>query len=186
VSFRSVGVFGSSRPQEGEPAYEEARLLGHAIAKLGARVVCGGYGGVMEAACRGAAEQGGRSVGVIFEASRPNPWVSETLFVRDLSERLLRLRDFSQAWIFLPHGLGTMLELVWIGESVVKGDADPRPLVMLGKFWQSTVDAMLAEATGPSRDALARSIRWAKTPEEAVELALLPLPPREGRGEGRA
>jgi uncharacterized protein (TIGR00730 family) len=173
----SIAVFGSSRPQEGEPAYEEARLLGRAIAKRGAQVVCGGYGGVMEAACRGAAEQDGRSVGVIFETTRPNPWVSEVLLVQNLGARLQLLRDSSQAWIVLPHGLGTMLELVWIGESVVKGDVDPRPMVMLGEFWKATVDAMLAEAAGPGRDLLARSIRWAKTPEEAVEFA------PSGRGE---
>jgi predicted Rossmann-fold nucleotide-binding protein len=127
---------------------------------------------VMEAACRGAADEGGRSIGVIFDATRPNAWVSEAIFVRDLAERLGRLRDSADGWVFLPHGLGTMLELVWIGESVVKGDARARPLVMQGGSWRSIVETMLAEAAGPGRDLLAGSIRWASTPEEAAELAL--------------
>jgi predicted Rossmann-fold nucleotide-binding protein len=131
----------------------------------------------MEAACRGAAEEGGRSLGVIFEATGPNPWVSEIVRVRDLGERLRRLRDSADAWIFLPHGLGTMLELVWFGESVVKRDTAARPLVLLGDFWRTTLEKMLAEAAGPAREALAGSVRWAKTLEEAVDLALLPLPP---------
>jgi uncharacterized protein (TIGR00725 family) len=168
----SVGVFGSSQPREGESAYEEARLVGRSVVARGGRVVCGGYGGIMEAACRGASEQGGRSVGVIFDATRPNSWVSEPIFVRNLAARLESLRDTSDAWIFLPHGLGTMLELVWIAESVVKGDAAPRPLVLLGEFWRVTVEIMLAEATGSGKDSLARCIRWAKTPEDAVELAV--------------
>ena len=167
----SIGIFGSSRPGEGEPAYEEARSLGRAIAKRKGRVVCGGYGGVMEAACRGAADEGGDSVGIVYEGGSANPWVAEAIPVRDLAERLRQLRDRSEAWIFLPRGLGTMLELVWIGESVVKGMAPERPLILLGDFWRSTVDRMISEAAGPGRDALIRSIRWAKTPEEAAGLA---------------
>jgi uncharacterized protein (TIGR00725 family) len=166
----SIGVFGSSLPREGEPAYEEARRLGSEIAARGGRVVCGGYGGVMEAVCRGAADQTGHSVGVIFDATRPNPWVSEVIIVRDRAERLSRLRDSADAWVFMPHGLGTMLELVWIGESVVKGDASARLLVLLGDFWRRTLETMLEEAAGPGREAFAESLHWAKSVEEAVAL----------------
>ena len=178
----SIGVFGSSRPEEGEAAYEEARQLGRLVARRGARLVCGGYGGIMEAACRGAAEAGGQPLGVIFESAEPNRWVAEAVPVRDLAERLRQLRDRSEVWIFLPRGLGTMLELVWIGESVVKGMVPERPLILLGDFWRSTVERMISEAAGPAREALVRSIRWAKTPEEAAELALTPSP--SGRGSG--
>jgi uncharacterized protein (TIGR00730 family) len=167
----SIGVFGSSRPRAGDAAYEEARRVGRLIARRGARLVCGGYGGIMEAACRGAAEEGGTAVGVIFEATSPNGWVSEAVAVRDLSERLVRLRDSTQAWIFLPRGLGTLLELAWMAESVVKQFSPPRPLVLLGDFWRTTLEKMLAEAAGSGREALVLSIRWAKTPEEAAELA---------------
>ncbi|MGH9398933.1 MAG: Rossmann fold nucleotide-binding protein, partial [Thermoanaerobaculia bacterium] len=62
----NIGVFGSSLPREGEAAYEEAREIGQLVARRGGRVVCGGYGGVMEAACRGAAEAGGSSLGVVL------------------------------------------------------------------------------------------------------------------------
>jgi len=167
----SIAVFGSSRPREGEPAYEEARALGRAIARGSGRVICGGYGGVMEAACRGAADEGGDSVGIVYEDGSPNPWVAEAIRARDLAERLRQLRDRSEAWIFLPKGLGTMLELVWIGESVVKGMVAARPLVLLGGFWRPAVEQMISEAAGPGREALIRSIRWASTPEEAAGLA---------------
>ena len=55
-----VTVFGSSRPGEGSPDYEEARVLGRALAKHGFAVCSGGYGGVMEAVSRGAKEAGGK------------------------------------------------------------------------------------------------------------------------------
>ncbi len=174
----NVGVFGSSLPVEGEAAWEEARRLGEEIARRGARVVCGGYGGVMEAACRGAAEAGGATVGVVLSGGGPpNAWVGEARLAADLSERLRILRDFSDAWIFLPRGLGTLLELVWIAESVVKGQARPRPFVLLGDFWQAVVRTALEEASNPAgAGALRAAVRFAATVAEAVDAAVAPKP----------
>ena len=170
----NVGVFGSSRPAEGDPAYEQARELGRELGRRGARVVCGGYGGVMEAACRGASEAGGVTVGVVLAGrGQPNAWVTETRAASDLGDRLRRLRDTSDAWIFLPRGLGTMLELLWMAESVVKGEAAPRPFVLLGEFWRALVDSALAEAASPSgAEELRNAVRFAATVPEAVAAAL--------------
>lgn len=170
----SIGVFGSSLPSEGSAAYEEARQIGREIARRGARVVCGGYGGVMEAACRGASEEGGRSLGILLSGRGVgNRWLSESARESDLSARLRRLRDESDAWIFLPHGLGTMLEMVWIAETVVKGDSPARPFVLLGGFWRPTLDLALTEASDPAgARALRSSVRYADTPEEAVRSAI--------------
>jgi uncharacterized protein (TIGR00730 family) len=170
----SIAVFGSSLPAEGSTAYQEAQELGSEIARRGGRVICGGYGGVMEAACRGAAQGDGSSVGVILRGrGAPNRWVTEAVAAADPSERLRRLRDLADAWIFLPHGLGTMLELVWIAESVVKGDAPPRPLVLLGDFWRPTLETALAEASSPAGvTVLRRCVRFASAPGDAVRLAL--------------
>ncbi len=170
----NVGVFGSSLPREGELSYEEARQLGGEIARRGARVICGGYGGVMEAACRGAVEAGGTTRGVVLAGrGRPNAWVQETVVASELGERLRLLRDSSQAWIFLPRGLGTMLELLWMSESVVKNEASPRPLVLVGEFWRALVESALAEAADPSgAEALRSAVRFAPTVPEAVSAAL--------------
>jgi uncharacterized protein (TIGR00730 family) len=170
----NVGVFGSSRPAEGDTAYAEARELGREIARRGAGVVCGGYGGVMEAACRGAAEAGGRSIGVVLAGrGRPNAWVQDTAVASDLGDRLRRLRDLSDAWIFLPRGLGTMLELLWMAESVVKNEAAPRPLVLVGEFWRGLLETALAEASSPSgAEALRNAVRSATTAPAAVSAAL--------------
>jgi len=170
----SIGVFGSSLPLEGSAAYEEARAVGREIARRGARVVCGGYGGVMEAVCRGASELGGKSLGVLLSGRGPgNRWVTERAAEPDLPARLSRLRDESQAWIFLPRGLGTMLELVWIAESVVKGDVAPAPCVFLGEFWRTTVATALTEASSAEGAAALRAcVRFEATPAEAVAAAM--------------
>jgi len=169
----NVGIFGSSQPGEGEAAYDEARELGRLVARRGGRVVCGGYGGVMEAACRGAAEGGGSSLGVVL-ADHPaaNRFVTRVSPEPDLAARLTRLRDASDAWIFLPRGLGTMLEIVWMAESVVKGDAPARPFVLLGDFWKPTVEKAVSEAS--QRDgarALSECLAVCLSPAEAVEAA---------------
>jgi uncharacterized protein (TIGR00730 family) len=170
----SVGVFGSSLPIEGSAAYEEARDVGREIARRGARVVCGGGGGVMEAVCRGTSEFGGKSLGVLLSSrGQGNRWLTERLAESDLPARLRRLRDESQAWIFLPRGLGTLLEIVCIAESVVKEEVAPAPCVFLGEFWRPTVALALAEASSAKGAAALRScVRFTASPAEAVAAAM--------------
>lgn len=63
MSRLQIGVIGSERCSR--QAYETARAVGELVAKHGAVLVTGGLGGVMEAACVGAAEAGGVTVGVL-------------------------------------------------------------------------------------------------------------------------
>ena len=60
-----VAVVGSDGPAVGERVLTMALEVGRALARRGALVVCGGLGGVMEAACRGAREEGGLTVGLL-------------------------------------------------------------------------------------------------------------------------
>jgi uncharacterized protein (TIGR00725 family) len=170
----NVGVFGSSLPRRGSDAYNLAFELGAEIARRGAGVVCGGYGGTMEAVCRGAVEAGGSTRGVILSGGgEPNAWVQQRTVAADLGERLRILRDSSDAWVFLPHGLGTMLELVWMAESVVKAAAYPRPLVVVGKLWRASMETALAEASSPGgAEALRSVVRYTNTVPETVAAAM--------------
>ena len=63
-----VSVIGGSVPPES--AREQALKVGQLLAKRGHEVVCGGGGGVMEAACRGAREHGGQTIGILPGADR--------------------------------------------------------------------------------------------------------------------
>jgi uncharacterized protein (TIGR00725 family) len=71
-----VAVVGSGEASAGELGTAEA--VGRGLAERGAIVVCGGLGGVMAAACRGAASAGGTTVGILPGSSRSaaNQWVS--------------------------------------------------------------------------------------------------------------
>ncbi len=70
-----IAVIGGSRP--GRQALDTALEVGRIIARSGAVVVCGGLGGVMEAAARGAREEGGLVVGILpgNSPADANPWV---------------------------------------------------------------------------------------------------------------
>ena len=128
----------------------------------------------MEAACRGASEVGGASLGVLLSGrGQGNRWLTERLAESDLPARLRRLRDESQAWIFLPRGLGTLLEIVCVAESIVKGDVAPAPCVFLGEFWRPAVEMALAEASGAEGAARLRScVLFSDSPAEAVAAAM--------------
>ena len=65
---KTIAVIGGSTPTPEEFAAAEA--VGHALAKAGAVLICGGRGGVMEAACRGAKSAGGMTIGILPGADR--------------------------------------------------------------------------------------------------------------------
>jgi predicted Rossmann-fold nucleotide-binding protein len=128
----------------------------------------------MEAVCRGAVEQGGASLGVLLPGGgEPNRFLTGRIVAEDLADRLRRLRDLPEAWIFLPRGLGTMLELLFVAESIVKGQARPRPIVLLGDFWTAILERAIGEASSEEgRRALRSSASAAATASEAVAAAL--------------
>ena len=180
----SIAVLGSSRAAEDSLDYSHAVEIGREIARRGGRVVCGGHGGVMEGVSRGAAESGGVVLGVLLSDGDPNLWVSEVAREADLSARLRRLRDESSAAIFLPRGLGTLLEIAWMSESIAKALVPPRPLVFLGTFWRRAAALAVNEAAGPGAEALGRSIGFVVTPAAAVTAAF--GDPERGPAGGRA
>jgi predicted Rossmann-fold nucleotide-binding protein len=130
----------------------------------------------MEAVCRGALEAGGGSLGVLLPGGvEPNRFLTGRIVAENLPDRLRRLRDLPEAWIFLPRGLGTMLELVFVAESIVKGQTRPRPIVLLGDFWSATLELAIGEAASEEgRSALRSSLRGAATASEAAAAAVLP------------
>ena len=167
---RSIAVFGSSEPSEGEPPYEEARRVGALLASAGYRVVTGGYGGVMEAASRGAVESGGTAVGVacrIFPGRRPNRFLTETLDTPDLYERTRQLVDRAGGYVVLPGKSGTLAELFWLFALRRAGCLGPRPVVLLGGAFRPLL-RHLAQA-GTIEPEQFDGTRVVDTPEEALE-----------------
>jgi hypothetical protein len=141
-----VSVFGSSKPQPGDPSYAEAQELGKILAQRGHAVLTGGYMGVMEAVSRGAAEAGGHVIGVTcgdIEKWRPigaNQWVKEEIRKTTLTDRILGLIDNCDAALALPGGPGTLTEIMTMWNLMIIGSHPRRPLILIGSGWQSVID----------------------------------------------
>ncbi len=108
---RRVAVCGGSSPSREE--LREAEAAGRALAEAGAILVCGGLGGVMAAACRGASDAGGTTVGVLpgRDPAEANPWVSIPLASGLGEARNALVVAFAEAVIAIGGEWGTLSEV---------------------------------------------------------------------------
>lgn len=167
MNNRVVSVFGTGRAREGEPAYVLAEQVGRALAQAGFIVANGGYGGTMRAGAKGAAEAGGTVVGVTCSAfgSTANEYVTREVRTDSLEERLKNLIKAGDAYVVLPGGTGTLLELAAVWELKNKGFLDRgKPIILVGEFWKPLID--LVAADDPR---CVESVFLAEGPEQAVQ-----------------
>ncbi len=141
-----ITVFGSADPQPGDPLWATAESLGRALAQAGFDLVNGGYGGTMEAVARGAQHAGARVTGIVVDAfpRTPNPFLNEVIRTRSLFERLEQLLERGNGYVVLPGGSGTLVELALAWELQAKGLLPPRPVVLLGDFWEPVFHRLAA------------------------------------------
>ncbi len=143
---RVVTIFGTSHAEPGQEVYSLATDIGRRLAQAGFTIANGGYGGTMLAAAEAAAGVGGRVLGVtcsVFKRSAANAFVTEEIVTASLDERLRKLVSLGKAYVVLPGGTGTLLELAMVWELKNKGFMDPaRPVVLAGRFWEPLVALM--------------------------------------------
>ncbi|MDG1572662.1 TIGR00730 family Rossman fold protein [Robiginitalea sp. M366] len=109
-----VTVFGSARFAPDNPYYQQAEAVGKALAELGFTVMTGGGPGVMEAANKGAYENGGYSIGcniVLPREQHPNPYLHKWVNIPYFFVRKFLLLKYSYAFVVMPGGIGTLDEL---------------------------------------------------------------------------
>ncbi len=146
-----ITIFGGARPKPGDPAYEDAFRLGNLLGRAGHTVLTGGYFGTMEAVSRGAHEAGGHVIGVTcadIEAWRKvkaNSWVKEERRHQTLIQRLDGLISGCDAAIALPGGPGTLTEIGLMWNLMIVDAIHRRPLILVGRGWQSMLDQAYAE-----------------------------------------
>src|SRR5712692_8397235 len=174
TASKVITVFGSSRPQEGDADYEQARALGRALAAAGFAVCSGGYGGVMEGVSRGAKETGGHTLGVTtdFFAARANRWVDEEVRVATWQARLFELVRRGAGYVACKGGTGTLVELAVVWEMLNKRVMSGKPFVVLGEFWRPVLDRVREVERGAdssSGEANSPLVHLAPSPGEAAE-----------------
>jgi uncharacterized protein (TIGR00730 family) len=133
--------------------YQVARDFGAFVGKLDSdtkrhRIVLmtGGGPGIMEAANRGAADVGARSVGLNISLPReqqPNPYITPELCFRFryFAVRKLHLLLRARALVAFPGGFGTLDELFEVLTLVQTNKIEPLPIVLVGReFWERAID----------------------------------------------
>lgn len=179
-----VTVFGSARFDEEHRYYRAAREIGRRLAKLGFTVLTGGGPGIMEAANRGAKEVGGRSVGcniILPHEQAANPYVDKVVTFRYFFVRKVMLVKYSQAFVIMPGGFGTMDEAFEAATLMQTGKIFDFPVVFVGtEFWRPMFEflkiRMLPERTVDAAD-ISRFVLTDSVDEAITKLDLCPSRP---------
>jgi uncharacterized protein (TIGR00730 family) len=135
-----IAVFGSARFGEGHAYYDVAREVGRRVSAMGFTVMTGGGPGLMEAANRGAHDQGGLSVGcnikLPFE-QQPNPYLDRWVTCHYFFVRKVLLFKYSYGFVVLPGGLGTLDELNEALTLIQTNKIADFPVVLVGTaYWE--------------------------------------------------
>ena len=142
-----VTIFGSARLKPGSVAYEEVKKLASELARMGCDIMSGGGPGLMQAANEGALavdpEALHRSVGIRVQLpfeQEINPFVGQAYEHRTFFSRLHHFMIISDAFVVVPGGIGTLLELSLAWQLLQVRKLYNTPLVLVGKMWQELVD----------------------------------------------
>lgn len=135
----AISVFGSARVKSSDPMYHMAAEVGRRLAGAGFTVITGGGPGVMEAANRGAFEAGGASIGLgielPFEQSL-NEYLTLGITFHYFFARKTMFLKYSQGFVVLPGGFGTLDELFEALVLAQTGKVTRFPIVLVGRdYW---------------------------------------------------
>lgn len=169
MAKKVITIFGTSKAKPGDVVFELAESIGRLLAENGFTIANGGYGGTMLAAGKGARAAGGSVIGVTctaFKRGKANESVTEEISTDCLTNRLAKLIELGDAYIVLPGGTGTLLELADVWEHKNKGFANAdKPIILVGAFWEPLV-AMMGQADPGCRSC----VHQVETADEAVGL----------------
>ena len=148
----AVSFFGSSRAKPQQRYYKLAQQTASEIVKAGFAVITGGGDGIMEAANKGAAEAGGKSIGLNIELPMeqiPNEYQNLSLHFRYFFCRKVMFLKYAHGFIVFPGGYGTMDEFF---ESLVLIQTLKQasfPVILMGSdYWGGLVDWMKGKMLG--------------------------------------
>ena len=173
-----VSVFGSARTKPGEKYYELAVSVSKKIAEAGYGIITGGGPGIMEAGNKGASLAKGTSVGLNIDLpfeQHDNPFIDpdKSLDFDYFFVRKVMFIKYSQGFVVMPGGFGTLDELFEAITLIQTHKIDTFPIVLVGtEFWGGLLDwikTTMLDAGNISPEDL-DLIKLVDTEEEVVEI----------------
>jgi len=144
VEVPAVTIYGSARTPVEHPWYQLAETVSRSLAEAGYAIITGGGPGIMEAANKGASEGGGVSIGLnisLPHEQEPNPYANFPLHFKYFFVRKVMFMKYSQAFICMPGGFGSMDELFESLTLIQTERIKPFPIILIGSdFWSGLVD----------------------------------------------
>jgi uncharacterized protein (TIGR00730 family) len=159
----AVAIFGSARTARGAAEYEAAERIAAGLARAGYAIITGGGPAIMEAANKGAVEGGGISVGLGIELPLEmglNDYVEIGMEFRYFFVRKTCFVKYSQAFVVLPGGYGSLDEMFEALTLVATGKITKFPIILVGRdYWSGLLswlkDTVLARGNiGPAEFSL--------------------------------
>jgi uncharacterized protein (TIGR00730 family) len=147
-SEKTVSVFGSARTKPDENDYKNAYKLATEISKIGYSVVTGGGPGIMEAANRGAYENGGESLGLTIKLPMEqvtNGYMNRKISFKYFFARKVTLTYAAEAYVYFPGGFGTMDELFEILTLVQTNKIEKVPVILFGSYFWGPLKQFLVD-----------------------------------------
>lgn len=136
---KGVTIFGSARTSPEDPMYRAAQETARLLAEAGFAIITGAGPGIMEAANKGAAEGGGRSIGCNIELpfeQGANPYVDTLVNFRYFFVRKTMFIKYSFAFVIFPGGFGTLDELFEAITLIQTGKIYQFPVILFGRhYW---------------------------------------------------
>lgn len=176
-----ISIFGSARTQPGDRYYELTTDVAKGLAEEGFGIISGGGPGVMEAANKGAQLGGGKSVGLNIELpfeQEANQYIDRdaNLHFDYFFVRKTLFTKYSQGFVMMPGGFGTMDEFFEVATLIQTGKMLQVPLILVSSdYWGGLVnwlkDTMLQKEKYISPEDL-DLLKIADTPEQVVEHVL--------------
>jgi hypothetical protein len=140
----AVTIFGSARVAPDDPYYQKTEKLARRLAEKGFSVITGGGPGIMEAANKGAAEAGGKSVGMNIRLpfeQKPNVYANISIDYKYFFIRKVMFVKYAVAYVIMPGGFGTMDELFEALTLIQTRRIKSFPVILMGsEYWKGLLD----------------------------------------------
>jgi uncharacterized protein (TIGR00730 family) len=140
----AVTIYGSARVKPLDELYTQTTEISRRLGELGFSIITGGGPGIMEAANKGAAEAGVKSVGLNIELPIEqvcNAYASKVITFKHFFVRKVMLVKYATAFVIIPGGLGTMDELTEILTLIQTHKIRPFPVILYdSKFWKGFLE----------------------------------------------